>query len=237
MPGVVFLKVDCDEADDLAASQGIEAFPTVKVFRGDPSSKSLKGIETIQGGGPQFVQKFQELVQRELNDFEKKMMVQVVARALGMSPPEHVNPVMGTDETEVSRLGGSPLEALQDVTALQTRESLSLPPVPSDLAFDVSAHDAARSAVAGAMLSRMREDVKHWADTANGSAAPKMAGLTDTKIRNFLEGGDEAEVRQGREELDVVLARLQASTHSPATRRVSRCGCCVTPLVATSCEC
>ena len=72
-----------------------------------------------------------------------------------------------------------------------------LTPVSPTLAFDVSGHDAARTAVAKSMLTRMRDDVGVHAQMANSSAMPKMRGLEDATVHSFFYEADDNAAEAG----------------------------------------
>ena len=42
-PGVVFFKVDVDEAEDVAAKCGIQAMPTFQVYKGGERVEEMRG--------------------------------------------------------------------------------------------------------------------------------------------------------------------------------------------------
>jgi hypothetical protein len=60
--------------------------------------------------------------------------------------------------------------------------------IDPNLPFEVSGHEAARTAVAKSMLHRMREDVGHYASAANDTPSPKMMHLSDVSVRGFFAG-------------------------------------------------
>ena len=89
------------------------------------------------------------------------------------------------------RLALCPLRALQSYVSTSTRAERGAAPVDGTLeALDgVAAHDAASSAVAKSMLSRMIGDVAAYAADANGTLEGHMTGVGEVELKDFFTGG------------------------------------------------
>ena len=187
-PGVVFAKVDVDEADTVAKQFKIESMPTIKCFRGKNTDGSLKEVATIVGGGPQFLVELDKVMQDHLTSAEAALIQRSLGSAKDSTTTEtrELDAALGTVAADVQRLAEHPLKVLEDMVLMPDREAMGLPLVPAELAFDVSRHEAAQSKVAMDMLGRMQDDVGHWASVANTQKTPKMKGLTDDILKGFL---------------------------------------------------
>ena len=115
----------------------------------------------------------------------------------------------GTTAADLSALATKPLATLSSFVTLRTRAERELPAVSPTLAFDVSRHDSARTAVARSMLERMSNDVDAHAKVANSQPVPKMSALPDLALRAYFKKG----------EGDPRSCKLRA----PPSRSCSRC--------------
>lgn len=206
-PTVVFLKVDVDECDKLAAEFQIDSFPTVKFLRG--GCKPSNVVAEIKGGGPQFLTEFAKVLQAASTAAEGTLL----RRFLMNSPGENVDVVlrnMATNDTEMKVLAFHPLKSVCDVVTSRRRIELGMDEVDPKLAFDVSAHEASKTAVAESVLVRIKEDVAAYADAANLSPIPKIAKLSDTDVKSFFNGDDGAEeiIRDAHQSVQRLLQNL-----------------------------
>ena len=90
--------------------------------------------------------------------------------------------------------------------------------VNPDLAFDVSQHEAAKTAPAVSVLKRFREDVAAYAEAANQVPIAKIVRLSDTDIAQYFEGDKAAEetLREAQLGIRQLMSRLQAIKDSDA---------------------
>ena len=210
-PAAHFLKVDTDDCDKLAAKHKIESLPTVKIMRGP------KVLQTIEGGGPQFVKKLAECLQNLMVEEEKKIMDEFRAPEHSVNA-EFANSIQTTKD-EVLVLASKPLAALQEFTQSYNRQELGLAVVEANCDWDVSYHEASHSAVAKSMLDRMKEDVVWWSDTAQSSSIMRVCALNDEIVQQMLNGDTAATALVQKALLDVVtlLGKLQELRDQDAT--------------------
>lgn len=103
----------------------------------------------------------------------------------------------------------SPL-GLDEFVQAQTRAEQALEPVPAEMAFDLSEHDAARSHIAASMLQRLREDAACYAEQANEGASVKLRGLLDRDLAAFVADPTHAGLAAGIERIERLIHKLQA---------------------------
>ena len=205
---VLFLKVDVDKCDAVAKRYGIKSLPTVKFFRG--GSELQHCVATIEGGGPKFLAEYTQVMTKNTTAGDVKAMKPTWTKA------DMEN--LGTSEEDMKTLATSPLAKLQSFVSFLSREQQGLPQVDSLLPFDIADHDNARTAVAKSMLSRMKNDVVAWADTANKGKVPKINNLHDNDLAAFFEGakGAEENLRSGKEKAEQLLKGLRELRDSDA---------------------
>ena len=137
---------------------------------------------------------------------------------------------MSADELEA--LACTPLKALSPFVTRSTRAGRGLGPVDGKLAAlgGIATHNAAGTAVAQSMLSRMTKDVQAFADSANGANTPRMLGLEDADVADYFSSssgsgsdsgggestGQHAALTTARARLDDVLQGLKAIRDSDA---------------------
>jgi thioredoxin 1 len=206
-PTAVFLKVDIDECDKLATEFKIEKFPTVKFLRG--GSKLSNQVAEIKGGGPQFLFEFVQILNEKATKEETALLQKFTFNA----PGDNVDVVlqnMASSAEQVSELVTQPLQSVGNFVTQNTRKVLGMPEVNPNLAFDVSNHEASKTAVAASVLSRIKDDVAAYATVANTAMISKIMNLADTDIVGFFEGKPEAEevLREAHEGIQELLEQL-----------------------------
>ncbi len=189
----------------MVAQFGIASLPTVIFFRlmdttainhvGDRSrpSTGIQEIGRIVGGGPQFLTEFAKLLERNSTTRERDTL----RRFREMCPAdaaevENTLNNIASSVDDVVALCSRPLRSCASFVCERTRDQLSLPLVSSNLAFDVSAHNAAQTAPAQSVLQRFRDDVVAHADAANVSLAVKLDHITDADVNAFFRGEAQA---------------------------------------------
>jgi len=82
---------------------------------------------------------------------------------------------------ELNDFSSTPLSALgvQEYTTHVSRHDAGLPEINDQLPFDVSRHNQAQTAVAVSMLTRLKKDMKEFANAENSNMLPKCAFLRD----------------------------------------------------------
>eukprot|EP00457_Paulinella_chromatophora_P000019 gb/GEZN01000019.1/.p1 GENE.gb/GEZN01000019.1/~~gb/GEZN01000019.1/.p1 ORF type:complete len:4425 (-),score=920.40 gb/GEZN01000019.1/:221-11590(-) len=217
-----FLKVDVDDCDSVTKEFEVEELPTVKFFRGGCTPTHV--VKTIVGGGPQFLQAYGESLQELLSPVE---LVQLSEHQSGR-PRAQPNTSgtkddhgLGTNQATCAAMATSPLQALHSFCTSTTRAQRGLAAVNARLPFDLTRHDTARTAVAKSMLARMKNDINHFADSANSRSLPKILGLLDQTLRDFFQVESDHErkmgnivlteqaMRGGRDNVQQVLEKLQ----------------------------
>jgi thioredoxin-like negative regulator of GroEL len=189
-PIAVFLKVDVDVCDELAARFKIESMPHTLFMRGGSQPSNVH--TAINGGGPEYVQHFFQVIASMATEAE----ADVLKRFHSNTPGSNVKSIiqnMASDDSDVRILAKEPLKDCFDFVSFLSRGELALPQVNDHLAFDVSNHDSAKTAPAASVLARFRDDVKAFADSANNTQMPKMVKLTDLDITQFFECDPTAE--------------------------------------------
>mmetsp|Transcript_2417 Transcript_2417/g.3236 ORF Transcript_2417/g.3236 Transcript_2417/m.3236 type:complete len:3692 (+) Transcript_2417:353-11428(+) len=204
-----FAKIDVDEADEVARLFKIKSLPTVLLFRGGGQPSNVVG--KIEGGGIGFVPHFLDM----LKGIATAKDIETMSMSGKTGPPSAVAcEQISVNDAQLQSLAQNPLEDLAPYFVSSTRQDRGLPVLSGDCsALDaVEGHDAARTAVASSMLSRMKQDVKAHAEGANKECTPKVIGLDDASLANFFNGkeGSEEALKQARETVVQVLAKLTA---------------------------
>lgn len=191
----------------MAAAFKIESMPTVKFIRGGVSPTNVIG--EIQGGGPQFLVEFSKV----LNGHSTPKELTLLRKFLMNAPGENVDTIlrnMSTTEDEVQTLATNPLQHASAMVTLLNRGQLGMNEVDPKLAFDVTQHEASKTAVAHSVLERIKDDVAAYANTANLTPLPKILRLSDTDITDYFSGvaGSEEVLSQAHKGIVVLLQRL-----------------------------
>ena len=176
---VTFLKIDCDDCDDIARSFDIQAFPTFKLFRVFPPKKvdeeqsdnkknslgiNVKELYSVKGIPKPFGRVIAEEIFKHLNSDEeeafdrtqKRMEDDVKAAAEGST-------IDGLSAMDVAALSTLPLMHVMmrhPMVSSETREQQGLNILEPDLPFDLSGHPQTRSHIAQLMIARMEKDTK-----------------------------------------------------------------------------
>jgi hypothetical protein len=69
-----------------------------------------------------------------------------------------------------------------------TRSELGLPALNPDLAFNVNAHDAAKTAPAASVLARFKDDVAAYANGSNIEKIMKIDNISDRDVFSYFDG-------------------------------------------------
>jgi thiol-disulfide isomerase/thioredoxin len=202
-----FAKVDVDEADEVSRLFKIKSLPTVLLFRGGGKPSNVVG--KIEGGGVGFVPHFLEMLKGIAT--EKDLELMMMSGKTG-PPSAIVCQQISVNADNLQSLAQNPLEELSQYFVSSSRQDRGLPLLSGDCsALDaVGGHEAARTAVASSMLTRMKQDVKAHAEGANKAKTPKVIGLDDACLTDFFNGkeGSEEVIKQARETVSQILVKL-----------------------------
>lgn len=174
-------------------------------------------IAEIQGGGPQFLVEFSKLI----NSLSKPAELNLLRKFLMNSPGENIETVlqnMATTESQVKTLATQPLAEFNSFIMMKSRKEIGMDDVDRNLAFDVTEHEASKTAVAHSVLSRIKDDVAAFADTANHAPVTKISQLSDLDVRNFFAGveGSEKKMIEAHQLLKSLLQQLYQLRDSDA---------------------
>jgi hypothetical protein len=165
--------------------------------------------------GPEFFTQFSQYVAKLSSAQEQAALYRFVSNA----PAENIDEVvanMSTDDNQVNVLATQPLKDVSNFVIKRTRKELGLKEVSLSLAFDVSNHDASKTAVAHSVLSRISDDVTAYATYANNSAVPKIINISDNEVSNFFDGDIAAEsiLQEALKNVKDLLQRLYTLRNS-----------------------
>ena len=169
-----------DECESLAQLFSIQSMPTFHFVRKGGTRDNIVG--TIEGGGPHFIAQFAEL----LNANSTKEEIEILKNYsfnTGGSYAESLDERYAISQSELLSLAKQPLRDLDKFVVMSTRQDLGMEPIKSDLDFDISQHDAAKTPVAASVLSRMKDDVAAFAQHANNVPVPKLKNLSDVDMK------------------------------------------------------
>jgi hypothetical protein len=222
-PTAKFVKADVDECDTIAKRFKVASLPTVVFLRGGSTADHEVMQTRIEGFESYFRPQFAESLRMASSASEKRILA-LLKEGKKLKKLDSLGAAanMSTEQGEVEILATSPLQSLHSFTTKSTRIDRGMPEVSGTLAFDVVAHDAARTAVASSMLTRMRNDVVAHAGAANTTAVPKMNHLNDSVVKAFFEaplGGDEEKeashtMQQAKSEVSRLLKALNSLRES-----------------------
>jgi thiol-disulfide isomerase/thioredoxin len=209
LPVATFAKVDCDESEAAARRFRVKALPTVLFLRGGATAAHVVG--RLEGGGADFSAAFLKLLQ-PLCSASDLAVLRAASRPEAPSPA--VARSLAVDAAELHTLAVAPLGALSRFVATSTRLERGLAPVAGEMTAlgDVGGHEAATTAVASQMLSRMQQDVAAFASAANSERAAKVAGLADGDLAAFFANapGADAALAAAAGTLRTLAAELAA---------------------------
>ena len=216
---VTFLKIDCDDCDDIARSFEIKAYPTFKLFRVFPpkplqdkekeeldtknkssfgiNAKELYSVEGIPKPFGQTIaqQMFKNLTSEENEAFErtqKRMESDAKAAADGCT-------IDGISSVDVAALSTLPLmNAMMrhPMVSSESREKQNMRPIDSTLPFDLSGHPQTRTHIAQLMIARMKKDTKIYAEITNKAKTLKLTCLKGDGLRLAFEYPQRDETRE-----------------------------------------
>lgn len=169
-------------------------------------------LETIKGGGPQFIDAFIKHLDKLLTPEEAAKLQKFKSHS--SAEGEALNTILAnistTDELATT-LATMPLKPCEEFVTKLTRAELGVPLVNSRLAFDVSNHDAANTVPAKEVIKRFEGDVKDYADEANSIAVTKITKLSDQNIHDYFAGSADAErvLTEALAGVKMLMTRLQ----------------------------
>lgn len=191
-PIALFLKFDADDCDDLTERFKVESFPTIHFLRGGSSKEDIKG--SIKGGGPQFIEEFMKLLTLHATDYEMQMLKKFHSKVFeDDSRTSDILSNLSINGEQLEILANQPLRAVDVFVTYETRSELGMPPVSDQLAFDVTQHEASKTAPAVSVLNRFKDDVQAYANVANYAPISKVKGISDTVVIDYFNGSLEAE--------------------------------------------
>jgi hypothetical protein len=142
-------------------------------------------LGSIEGIGADFPEKFTKL----LTDLATKEETERLRTYTQLQQRANVDPALcqklTTSNAELTVLATQPLSMLSQFLKQSQREGEGH---SEQLAYDISGHDATRSAVAQSMLIRMEEDVKNYAHAINTSLYVTMNHLSSATLRSYFAG-------------------------------------------------
>ena len=206
-PTAVFVKVDIDECDAIAAKLGVQSVPTIFILRGGEKFSTDSVLAKVEGG-VQFVEQFPLLVQHFSSPEELASLREFLDDNLTNSDTKLTE--ISASSTDVAVLSNKPLEDCRHLIVDYSRQQLSLEEINSELAFDISNHDSALTAPAKAVLKRFKDDVCAFSDSSNKSSLVRISSLSDTDIIAFFNGapGAEAILQQALQNVKALIQRL-----------------------------
>ena len=182
-PTATFVKIDTDECESLCARFSVDSLPTTCFLRHGIMSQHV--VATIKGGGASFINVFTKTL---LECSTPDELVQL-ERFKNNAPDVDLQSILenlATTKNQIDILARQPLLECNLFVSTYSREELKLPPVNPVLAFDVSPHDAAKTAPAQSVLTRFRDDVHAYADQTNTMKVFKMCQLTDKVVSDYF---------------------------------------------------
>lgn len=164
--------------------------PCTVFMRGGSAPAFVK--EKIVGGGPQFLSEFLRILPQLSTSAELESLRRFHTNAAGENVEEILDN-MATTPDQVNILANLPLQSCHTHVVQLLRKQLGMADVNSELAFDVSPHDAAKTAPAVSVLTRFKDDVAAYAHNANTAPVVKIAQLSDLDVTNYFNGDVAAE--------------------------------------------
>lgn len=194
-PTALFLKIDVDICDDLAARFKIESMPTILFIKCEKSSDSVTVLGIIKGGGPEMLNQFSKLLSQfsSVSDLEALRKFHEGISDDGEANKEIIENLAIKSE-DVDIFACQPLDPCSRFISKLTRTELGMQNVNGELNFDLTTHEAASTAPAKTVLNRFKIDVKAHADSANESAVVKIVNLSDADILSYFQGDPQAKI-------------------------------------------
>ena len=180
-----------DENEELVTRFNVILIPTTLFVRGGASAHHI--VAEIKGGGSDFINKFYSIFStnataEEIDRVERYRNGTVLEGKL-----EDYLENIALSKQAMDILAEKPLHECMSFVTPMTRKELGIPVVDSNLAFDVSGHDAAKSTPAMSVLSRFKDDVAAYATQVNSDPVLKVLKLTDKLVYNYFSGDTAAE--------------------------------------------
>jgi hypothetical protein len=116
--------------------------PTFLFVRGGHTRQHIVGI--IKGGGPSFVLDFSSCLSTYSTEEEMQALKRFSLRSGGIYPPQ-VDASLAVGESEIETLAFQPIKDLESFVINCTRTDIGIEPIKSELAFDISKHEAAKT--------------------------------------------------------------------------------------------
>jgi hypothetical protein len=194
--------------DAIANRFRIDSVPNVTFLRGGGTPERIIG--QIKGAAPDFKDQFERNLAKSLTKQEQD----VIAKFNSNSPGLNIISIlenMATDEDEVRTLSTHPLKECDLFLLHSKRSELGLPDINPELIFDVSPHEASKTAPARSVLGRFNDDVKAFADEANTLPLLKMVELTDGNVLDYFRDDLVAKerLREGQKQLQTLMSKLE----------------------------
>lgn len=207
IPTAIFVKVDIDECDAIAAKLSVQSVPTIFILRGGEKFSTDLVLAKIEGG-VQFVEQFPLLLQHFSSPAELASLREFLDDNLTDSDTKFTE--ISASSTDVTVLSNKPLEECRHLIVDYSRQQLSLEEINSELAFDISNHDSALTAPAKAVLKRFKDDVCAYSDSTNKSSLVRISSLSDTDILAYFNGvqGAETILQQALQNVKALIQRL-----------------------------
>lgn len=215
-PAARFLRVDIDNCDVLALRLKVKSVPTIKFVRGGLKIGNV--LASIEGVDEDFYAKFRSALVSVYTPEERERMERILsgqsevdAKVENDKLSDKVSHILQAGENELKELTSRPLAMIARIVDENSRLGRGLAPIESKLSFDVSKHEAARTAVAQSMLQRMMDDVQAYAKIANELPNPKLTFLSEQMLRGFYSAEKEAEekILSAIQSLEKLMTELQ----------------------------
>ena len=193
--------------EDLANRFQVESVPYVCFIRGGATKDHV--LDSVKGFGPKFLAEFSQLIFKHSTEEERAVQAQFRDNAPGENIEDVIKNI-SLSPHEVDALAALPLADVGSYIVRRTRKELGTAEVDSNLAFDISRHESASTAVAQSILTRIKQDVHAYADSANKSASPKILYLSDAEVTGYFAGREDCEqtLRRGLNGIRELLQRL-----------------------------
>ena len=182
-PTALFLKLDTDECESLSARFAVESLPTTVFLRHGTAPPYV--LSTIKGGGSSYIDVFKKHF-LELSQPEELVQLELFRKNVPAGNMQELLENLATTQTQVDILAQQPLSDCNLFVTAYTRQELKLPIINPVLAFDVSAHEAAKTAPAQSVLTRFKDDVDAYATRANTMNIVKFGKLADNVILDYF---------------------------------------------------
>eukprot|EP01038_Epipyxis_sp_PR26KG_P004458 gene4458-6304_t len=183
-PVAQFFKVDVDACDDLAKRFKVDSMPRILFMRGGITADFV--LETISGGGPQFVQDFIVRLMKCLTEEEKRIFERFNSDTPAGDNASELLANLAADDNQINKLASIPLKECFDFVSSSSREDLGLEPINPVMSFDISNLQASKTTCAKRILNRFSDDIQEYAKQTNSSRIIKLTHLPEQLILSFF---------------------------------------------------